>query len=141
MAGLFKAIGDILDTVLYSLANIVGAIVATALYAVDAVLSLAVDLVGWITGNQEEIVQQGATEVNVVMGSALSDFIRTNQQKGNYTEVSFDQLKTMDKGIVNVASKPDGEAVKVQMITSQEGLSAESVEAFNGKSVMKVKLS
>jgi hypothetical protein len=47
----------------------------------------------------------------------------------------------MDKGIVNVASKPDGEAVKVQMITSQEGLSAESVEAFNGKSVMKVKLS
>ena len=141
MPGLFKAIGDILDTVLYSLANIVGAIVATAIYAVGAVLSLAVDLVGWITGNQEEIVQQGATEVNVVMGSALSDFIRTNQQTGNYTEVSFDQLKTMDKGIVNVASKQNGEAVKVQMITSRDGLSTESVEAFNGKSVMKVKLS
>jgi hypothetical protein len=141
MPGLFNVIGNILDNILDCLATIIGAILATAIYAVGAVLSLAVDLVDWITGNQEEIVQQGGTEVNVIMGSALSDFIRDNQTAGKYTEVTFDQLKSMDKGIVNVASKQNGDAVKVQMITSKDGLSAESVEAFKGNSVMKVKLS
>lgn len=141
MPGLFTILGNFLDTLLSSLVHLVGYIVATAIFAVAAVLDLAVDLVDWITGNQEEIKQQGGSEVNVLMGSALSDYIRENQASGKYTEISFDQLKSMDKGIINVANKENGDVVKVQMITSQEGLSKESVDTFQGNPRLKVSLS
>ena len=103
-------------------------------------LSLAVDVVDWIIVNKEDLIRQGVIEISVVIGSALSDYISIRQQSGNYTEVSIDLQQKLRKGIAIVACNQDGEAVKVEIITSKEGLTKESIEAFNGKSVMRVKL-
>ena len=90
-------------------------------------------------GGLEELLDDGCTEVNVIQGSAIADFIRVNQAQGNYTEISFGQLQAMDTGVVNVANN-NTSVQKMQMIRSEKGLSEQSKAQFGNKDVLKIKI-
>ncbi len=137
--GLFRIVGNFIDNLFSALAGIIGALIATAIYAIGAVIELAVDVLGWINGCLEELIDDGATEVNVVMGSAIGDFIRINQAQGNYTEITLSQLQAMDNSVINVANN-NTEVQRTQMIRSDNGVSENTRRQFNGKDVMKVKI-
>ena len=90
--GLFKIVGNFLDSVFELIVGLVGALIATAILAVGAVIELAADILSWIDDGLKELLDAGSTEVNVIKGSAIADFIRINQANGNYTEITYSQL-------------------------------------------------
>ncbi|MBR6691642.1 MAG: hypothetical protein IKL75_03275 [Bacteroidaceae bacterium] len=137
--GLFKIVGNFLDSVFELIVGLVGALIATAILAVGAVIELAADILSWIDDGLKELLDAGSTEVNVIKGSAIADFIRINQDKGNYTEITYSQLKEMNTSVINVANN-DSEAQKIQMIKSERGLSNNANEKFAGKDVLKIKI-
>lgn len=137
--GLFKIVGNFLDSVFELIVGLVGALIATAILAVGAVIELAADILSWIEDGLEELLDAGSTEVNVIKGSAIADFIRINQANGNYTEITYSQLKEMNTSVINVANN-DSEAQKIQMIKSERGLSNNANEKFAGKDVLKIKI-
>lgn len=137
--GLFKIVGNFLDSVFELIVGLVGALIATAILAVGAVIELAADILSWIEDGLKELLDAGSTEVNVIKGSAIADFIRINQANGNYTEITYSQLKEMNTSVINVANN-DSEAQKIQMIKSERGLSNNANEKFAGKDVLKIKI-
>ncbi len=137
--GLFKIVGNFLDSVFELIVGLVGALIATAILAVGAVIELAADILSWIDDGLKELLDAGSTEVNVIKGSAIADFIRINQANGNYTEITYSQLKEMNTSVINVANN-DSEAQKIQMIKSERGLSNNANEKFAGKDVLKIKI-
>lgn len=137
--GLFRIVGNFLDSVFEFLVNLVAALIATAILAVGAVIELAVDILSWINDGIEELLDAGSTEVNVIKGSAMADFIRISQANGNYTEITYTQLKEMDTSVINVANN-NNEVHKTQMIKSDKGLSDATNERFAGKDVLKIKI-
>lgn len=137
--GLFKAIGGFLDAVVDIIAGVIGALIATAIFAIGAVIELAVDVLNWVNRGLQEFLNDGSTEVNVVKGSAIADFIKINQAQGNYTEISYEQLKSMNTSVINVTNNSDT-VHKMQMIRSDKGLSQQSQNQFGGKDVLKIKI-
>lgn len=137
--GLFKIVGNFIDSVFELIVGLVGALIATAILAVGAVIELAADILSWIEDGLKELLDAGSTEVNVIKGSAIADFIRINQANGNYTEITYSQLKEMNTSVINVANN-DSEAQKIQMIKSERGLSNNANEKFAGKDVLKIKI-
>lgn len=137
--GLFGIIGNFFDAVVDLIAGVIGGLIATAIFAIGAVIELAVDILQWVQGGLEELLDDGCTEVNVIQGSAIADFIRVNQAQGNYTEISFGQLQAMDTGVVNVANN-NTSVQKMQMIRSEKGLSEQSKAQFGNKDVLKIKI-
>lgn len=137
--GLFGIIGNFFDAVVDLIAGVIGGLIATAIFAIGAVIELAVDILQWVQGGLEELLDDGCTEVNVIQGSAIADFIRVNQAQGNYTEISFGQLQAMDTGVVNVANNSTS-VQKMQMIRSEKGLSEQSKAQFGNKDVLKIKI-
>ena len=137
--GLFGIIGNFFDAVVDLIAGVIGGLIATAIFAIGAVIELAVDILQWVQGGLEELLDDGCTEVNVIQGSAIADFIRVNQAQGNYTEISFGQLQAMDTGVVNVANNSSS-VQKMQMIRSEKGLSEQSKAQFGNKDVLKIKI-
>lgn len=137
--GLFKIVGNFLDSVFELIVGLVGALIATAILAVGAVIELAADILSWIDDGLKELLDAGSTEVNVIKGSAIADFVRINQANGNYTEITYSQLKEMNTSVINVANN-DSEAQKIQMIKSERGLSNNANEKFAGKDVLKIKI-
>ena len=137
--GLFKIVGNFLDSVFELIVGLVGALIATAILAVGAVIEMAADIISWIDDGLKELLDAGSTEVNVIKGSAIADFIRINQANDNYTEITYSQLKEMNTSVINVANN-DSEAQKIQMIKSERGLSNNANEKFAGKDVLKIKI-
>ena len=137
--GLFGIIGNFFDAVVDLIAGVIGGLIATAIFAIGAVIELAVDILQWVQGGLEELLDDGCTEVNVIQGSAIADFIRVNQAQGNYTEISFGQLQAMDTGVVNVANNSSS-VQKMQMIRYEKGLSEQSKAQFGNKDVLKIKI-
>ena len=127
--GLFSAIGGFIDSVCNIIVAVIGGLIATAIFAVGAVLELAIDILSWIKSGIDELLDDGSTEVNIIKGSAIADFIRVNQAQGNYTEITFEQLQAMDTGAVNVANN-DQEIQKMQMFRSEKGFSEKSQAQF-----------
>lgn len=138
--GLFTILGNFVDGLFSALVGVIGMLFATAIFAVGAVIELAVDILGWIKGGLDELLDEGSTEVNVVMGSAMADFIRINQAQGNYTEISLSDLETLNNSVINVANNQT-EVQRTQMIKSDNGLSAETKQQFRNKDVLKIKIS
>ena len=118
----------------------IGALIAAAIWAVGQVIDLATDILSWINGNIESLLDDGAKDVNVVRGDALSDFIKQNQATGKYTEISLDQLNAMHNSVINVATDRSGNVVDDQMIRSDKGLSREAKTQFNGQPTLKIKI-
>ncbi len=137
--GLFGIIGNFFDAVVDLIVGVIGGLIATAIFAIGAVIELAVDILQWVQDGLEELLDNGSTEVNVIQGSAIADFIRVNQAQGNYTEISFGQLKAMDTGVINVANN-SASVQNMQMIRSEKGLSEQSKAQFGNKDVLKIKI-
>ena len=135
--GLFSAIGEFLDGVCSIIVGVIGALIATAIFAVGAVIELAIDVLTWI--DRELFLSEGSTEVNIIRGSAIADYIKICQANGNYTEVSFEDVQAMRTGVVNVANN-DEDIQRMQMVRSQDGLSSSANAQFKGKDVLKIKI-
>lgn len=137
--GLFSIVGNVLDSVFSFLVGLVAGLIATAIAAVGLVIDLAADILDWIGGCLDDLLDEGCTEVNVIMGSPFADYIRDQQAKGNVTEISLSELKTIEKSVINVADN-NINVVKTQMITSDKGVSEETVAQFKGNPIMKIKI-
>lgn len=135
--GLFSAVGNFIDGVCSIIVGVIGTLLATAIFAVGAVIDLVADVFGWI--DRELFLQEGSTEVNIIRGSAIADYIKICQSSGNYTEVSFKDIEAMSNGVINVANNEE-EIQRMQMVRSQEGLSASANAQFKGKDVLKIKI-
>lgn len=137
--GFFRSIGNFLDAVVDIIVGVIGGLIATAIYAVGAVIELAVDILNWVNRGLQEFLEEGSTEVNVIKGSAIEAFVRQNQAQGNYTEISYEQLKTMGNSAINVTNNSSS-VQRMQMVRSDKGLSQESLAQFGGKDVLKIKI-
>ncbi|MBE6242046.1 MAG: hypothetical protein E7114_01325 [Bacteroidales bacterium] len=138
--GVLSEIGRFVCNVFELIAIAIGALIAAAIWAVGQVIDLATDILSWINGNIESLLDDGAKDVNVVRGDALSDFIKQNQATGKYTEISLDQLNAMHNSVINVATDRSGNVVDDQMIRSDKGLSREAKTQFNGQPTLKIKI-
>lgn len=137
--GFFRSIGNFLDAVVDIIVGVIGGLIATAIYAVGAVIELAVDILNWVNRGLQEFLEEGSTEVNVINGSAIEAFVRQNQAQGNYTEITYEQLKTMGNSAINVTNNSSS-VQRMQMVRSDRGLSQESLAQFGGKDVLKIKI-
>lgn len=137
--GLFSIVGNFFDSVCRFLVGLVAGLIATAIAAVGLFIDLAADILDWVDDCLDELLDEGCTEVNIVMGSPFADYIRKQQAEGNVTEISLSELRTIEKSVINVADN-NTNVVKTQMITSDKGVSKETVAQFKDKPIMKIKI-
>lgn len=138
--GVLKEIGRFVGNVLELIICAIGALIMAAIWAVGFVIDMVTDILSWINGKLEELLNDGATEVNTVQGSALAEFIKQNQATGKYTEVSLSELNAMNTSVINVAFDDSGNIIDDQMIRSNGGLSANARSQFNRQPVLKIKI-
>lgn len=138
--GVLREIGRFVGNIFELIAYAIVGLIAAAIWAVAFVIDLATDVLGWINDKLEELLEDGATEVNTIKGSALSDFIQQNQKQGRYTEISLSDLNAMRNSVVNVAMDNKGAIIDDQMILSDGGLSSQSNAQFRGEPMLKIKI-
>lgn len=138
--GVLREIGRFVGNIFQLIAYAIVGLIAAAIWAVAFVIDLVTDVLGWINDKLEELLDDGATEVNTIKGSALSDFIQQNQKQGRYTEISLNDLNAMRNSVVNVAMDNNGAIIDDQMIRSNGGLSSQSNAQFRGEPMLKIKI-
>lgn len=138
--GVLREIGRFVGNIFELIAYAIVGLIAAAIWAVAFVIDLVTDVLGWINDKLEELLNDGATEVNTIKGSALSVFIQQNQKQGRYTEISLSDLNAMRNSVVNVAMDKNGAIIDDQMIRSKGGLSSQSNAQFQGEPMLKIKI-
>ena len=138
--GILREIGRFVGNVLELIIACIGALIEAAIWAIGFVIDMASDILSWINGKLEELLDDGATEVNTVQGSALADFIKQNQATGKYTEVTLSELNAMNSSVINVAFDDSDNIIDDQMIRSRGGLSAQARAQFRDQPVLKIKI-
>lgn len=129
-------VGNLFELVAYALAGLIVA----AIWAVGFVIDLVTDILGWINDRLDELLDDGATSVNVIDGNLLGNYILNEEAKGNVQVTSLSDLQTLRNGVVNVATDDYGNIIDDQMIRSSGGLSSQTRSQFAGNSVLKIKL-
>lgn len=137
--GLFSIVGNFLDSVFSFLVGLVAGLIATAIAAVGLVIELFADILDWVEDCLDDLLDEGCTEVNVIMGNAFSDYLGKEKAAGNVREVSIEDLRKIKNSVINVANN-EVDVHKIQMITSDNGVSNETVARFEGKPIMKIKI-
>lgn len=130
-------VGNLFELVAYALAGLIVA----AIWAVGFVIDLVTDILGWINDRLDELLDDGATSVNVIDGNLLGNYILNEEAKGNVQVTSLSDLQALRNGVVNVATDDYGNIIDDQMIRSSGGLSSQAKSQFAGKTLLKVKLS
>lgn len=130
-------VGNLFELVAYALAGLIVA----AIWAVGFVIDLVTDILGWINDRLDELLDDGATSVNVIDGNLLGNYIEQEEAKGNVRVTSLSDLQALRNGVVNVATDDYGNIINDQMIRSSGGLSSQTKSQFAGKTLLKVKLS
>jgi len=138
--GVLSEIGRFVGNVFELFCVCIAALVVAAIWAVGAVIDMLTDILSWINGKLESLLDNEATEVNTVQGSALADFIKQNQATGRYTEISLSDLEATSKSVINVAVNNNGDIIDDQMIRSQNGISSKTRQQFQGQPVIKIKI-
>lgn len=137
--GVLREIGRFVGNLIELIAVSIGALIAVAIWAVGFVIDMITDIISWINGKLESLLDSGADEVNVVRGDALADFVQREKERGGYTEITWSQLNAMKNSVINVAM--DGNSIiDDQMIRSAGGLSDETKAHFDGRSMLSIKL-
>lgn len=129
-------VGNLFELVAYALAGLIVA----AIWAVGFVIDLVTDILGWINDRLDELLDDGATSVNVIDGNLLGNYILNEEAKGNVQVTSLSDLQALRNGVVNVATDDYGNIIDDQMIRSSGGLSSQTRSQFAGNSVLKIKL-
>lgn len=115
-------------------------LISSSKWSLGMNIELVEDILGWINDNLEELTANGTIEVNAIKGDALNEFIKDNQQKGKYKEISQMVLSSLLNSVVIVALDEYGNITVDQMIRSRAGLSAESLEKFQGQPILRIKI-
>lgn len=129
-------VGNLFELVAYALAGLIVA----AIWAVGFVIDFVTDILGWINDRLDELLDDGATSVNVIDGNLLGNYILNEEAKGNVQVTSLSDLQALRNGVVNVATDDYGNIIDDQMIRSSGGLSSQTRSQFAGNSVLKIKL-
>lgn len=138
--GILSQIGRFACNLFELIAMAIAGLIYTAIWAVGFLIDFITDVLGWINGKLEELLGEGSTEVGVVKGSALYDFIQSEKSKGNYPEISLKEANAMRTSVINVAMDVNGNIVDDQMIRSNGGLSSQVQSQFRGRDYMTIKL-
>lgn len=138
--GILSQIGRFVGNLFELIAMAIAGLIYAAIWAVSFVIDLVTDILGWINGKLEELLDEGSTKVGVVKGNALYDFIQSEKMKGNYPEISLQEANAMRTSVINVAMDSNGNIVDDQMIRSNGGLSSQTQSQFKGRDYMTIKL-
>lgn len=102
---------------------------------------MANDVLNWINDKMEELQSNGVSEVNLIQGEMLYDFILKNQAEGKYKEISSNYTDFLHNSVVIVAMDCNGEIARDQLIRSKGGPSDQLQEVFNEQPILKINLS
>ena len=138
--GVFSQVGRLVENLFDLVVSVISGLIDLAIWAVGFVIDIVADVLGWINGALEALLGKGATEVNVLKGNAIADFVREKQKEGRYTEISLSQLNALNNSAINVAMDKEGNVVEDQMIRSRDGLSADAEKQFDGQPILKIKI-
>lgn len=138
--GVLRELGRLVENVLELIIECICALIEAAIWAVGFVIEMVTDILSWINGKLEDLLSEGATEVNTVKGSALAEFIRQNQATGKYTEVTLSELNALNSSVINVAFDNNQNIIDDQMIRSRGGISSQTEAQFKGQPVLKIKI-
>lgn len=104
----------------------------------DFMIDMGNDILPWLNGNINDLRADGGTEVDIINGHELSNFIRQHQETGSYIEVTSDQLDAINTSIIIVALNENGDLISNQMIRSNGGITSDTLSQFCGKPVLKI---
>lgn len=131
---------DFINGLFSLLAGVIGFIVGAAIMAVGLVVELVVDVVKWIDDSLRDLLDAGATDVHVVLGEPLADYIRLQKEQGT-VQVDFSTLQTVKNSVINVATDSEGNIkADPQMIKADKGVSEKTKDSFKGKNMMTIKI-
>lgn len=136
--GILSQIGRFVGNLFELIAMVIGGLIYAAIWAIGFVIDLFTDILGWINDKMEELLGEGTTEVNVIQGNALVDFI--HQHSDRYTEISINDLNAMQNSAINVAMDASGNIIDDQMIRSHGGMSSQTEAQFRGQPILKIKI-
>ncbi len=114
---------------------------SSATWSIGNSIDLVEDILGWINDNIDDLTIKKTSEINIIQGDALSEFITDKQQKGKCKEISPFVLNTLVNSVVVVAVDEYGNITYDMMIRSNRGLSEQSLEKFSGQPILKIKIS
>ena len=77
--GVLREIGRFVGNIIDLIVCAIGALIAAAIWAIGFVIDMVADILSWVNGKLESLLNSGAKEVDVVRGDALADFIKQNQ--------------------------------------------------------------
>ena len=115
-------------------------LVKSAIWAIGPEIEMGADILGWINGKLEDLLKDGVSEVDVVQGSALAEFIRQNQKSGKYMEVTSAELNAINSSVINIAFDNNQNIIDGQMIRSCGGISSQTDAQFKGQPILKIKI-
>lgn len=138
--GILSQVGRFVGNLLELIVMLIAGLIEAAIWAIGFVIELATDILRWINGKLEALMNEGTTEVNTIDGGVLGNFIRQNQAAGRYTEISLSDINALNNSVINVAMDKQGNITDDQMIRSLGGLSAASQAQFNGQPLLKIKI-
>ncbi len=128
------------ENIFQLIAYAIVAFILGAIWAVGFFIDMLSDILEWINNRIESMLTKGVSDVTVVKGSALADFIKTEKQSGKYPEISLDQLNAMNKSVINIVTDKNGKIIDDQMIRSNGGLSQSADAQFNGQPILSIKI-
>lgn len=98
-----------------------------------------VDILGWINDKLKVLLNDGVTEVNVIIGDELATFILNNQKRYNI-DPSSEDIKVIRSGIILVAMNIQGQIVADHLIRSNCGLAATMIIQFKSEPILRIKI-
>lgn len=96
------------------------------------------EILAAINSSLDKLLDAGASSVSVIQGVSLADYLDENKEIISIPEIDLNYIRS---GVILVATNDEGDIIDNVLIRSHNGLSQQAMVWFEGKTLLKVKLS
>lgn len=96
------------------------------------------EILAAINSSLDKLLDAGASSVSVIQGVSLADYLDENKEIISIPEIDLNYIRS---GVILVAINDEGDIIDNVLIRSHNGLSQQAMAWFEGKTLLKVKLS
>lgn len=96
------------------------------------------EILAAINSSLDKLLDAGASSVSVIQGVSLADYLDENKEIISIPEIDLNYIRS---GVILVATNDEGDIIDNVLIRSHNGLSQQAMAWFEGKTLLKVKLS
>lgn len=96
------------------------------------------EILAAINSSLDKLLDAGASSVSVIQGVSLADYLDENKEIISIPEIDLNYIRS---GVILVATNDEGDIIDNVLIRFHNGLSQQAMVWFEGKTLLKVKLS